>query len=175
MFFHHIFSTLAASAVTAGMVGAVGAYATPEADGDVAALVAQASRGHASLMRGDIADYRQALALAPDFLLMDPFGSTPTGVPADDAHWARIGRFFRDGRDARFELIRAWRTGDMAVLVANESADVAVGSLSAQHWLLRVTLVFRRDGGAWKLVHRHADPLVKGISLDQASRITRGA
>lgn len=174
MFFNHILSTLAAGAVTAGLVGTVGAYAKPESDGDVAALVERASRGHASLMRGDIADYRAAIALAPDFLLMDPFGGTPTGVPASDAHWARIGHFFRDGRDARFELIRAWRSGDMAVLVANESADVAVGSLSAQHWLLRVTLVFRRDGGTWQLVHRHADPLAKGITLEQAGRVTLG-
>ena len=174
MFFNQIFSMLAAGAVTAGLVGAVGAYAKSEADGDVASLVERAARGHASLMRGDIADYRTAIALAPDFLLMDPFGGTPTGAPASEAHWARIGKFFRDGRDARFELIRAWRAGDMAVLVANESADVAVGSLSAQHWLLRVTLVFRRDGGEWRLVHRHADPLVKGVSLERAARITRG-
>lgn len=174
MFFHHIFSTLAAGAVTAGLVGAVGAYAKPEPDGDVASLVERASRGHASLMRGDIAAYREAIALAPDFLLMDPFGGTPTGVPSSDRHWARIGRFFREGREAHFELIRAWRSGDMAVLVARESADVAVGSLSAQHWLLRVTLVFRRDGGEWKLVHRHADPLAKGVSLEQAGRITLG-
>jgi len=26
--------------------------------------------------------------------------------------------------------------------------------------VLRVTHVFRRDAGAWRLVHRHADPLV---------------
>lgn len=175
MFFNQIFSMFAAGAVTAGLLGAVGAFAKPESDGDVASLVERASRGHASLMAGDIARYRAAIALAPDFLLMDPFGGSPTGVPADDAHWARIGKFFRDGREARFELIRAWRTGDMAVLVARESADVAVGSLSAQHWLLRVTLVFRRDGGEWRLVHRHADPLAKGISLDQASRLTLGA
>lgn len=174
MFLNQIFSMFAAGAATAGLIGAVGASATPVPDGEVVALVERASRAHASLMQGDIARYRQAIALAPDFLLMDPFGGTPTGLPASDAHWARIGRFFRDGRAARFELIRAWRSGDMAVLVANESADVAVGSLSAQHWLLRVTLVFRRDGGEWRLLHRHADPLAKGISLEQAGRITLG-
>jgi hypothetical protein len=49
-----------------------------------------------------------------------------------------------------------------------------VGTLPAQDWTLRVTLVFRRDDGDWRLVHRHADPLAKGISLEEAGRITLG-
>jgi hypothetical protein len=37
-----------------------------------------------------------------------------------------------------------------------------------------VTLVYRREGTAWRLVHRHADPLVHGMSLEQAAAIARG-
>jgi ketosteroid isomerase-like protein len=40
--------------------------------------------------------------------------------------------------------------------------------------LLRVTLVFRRENnGPWLLAHRHADPLVAGISLEQAAALAR--
>jgi ketosteroid isomerase-like protein len=49
-----------------------------------------------------------------------------------------------------------------------------VGGLPEQDWSLRVTLVFRREEGEWQLVHRHADPLVHSISLEQAAAIARG-
>jgi ketosteroid isomerase-like protein len=114
------------------------------------------------------------MALGPDFSLMDPFGGAPTGVPLSEAHWQRIGRFFRQGRDAAFEPLHAYRSADMVVLVANEYAHVGVGSVPPQDWYLRVTLVFRRDGHEWRLVHRHADPLAKGISPEQAGQITLG-
>jgi hypothetical protein len=35
---------------------------------------------------------------------------------------------------------------------------------------LRVTQVYRRDGSNWQVVHRHADPLVHGIDLEQRRR-----
>jgi ketosteroid isomerase-like protein len=38
-----------------------------------------------------------------------------------------------------------------------------------------VTLVFRREGGGWRLAHRHATPLVHPISLEQAAALARGS
>ena len=169
-----ILVTLAASVVALGAVGAVDEFAFAAAGTDTERLIARASDGHAYLMRGDVDGYRRSLELAPDFTLMDPFGGTPTGAPKSDAHWKKIGTFFRDGHDAAFEPIATYASRDMIVLVANEHAHVAVGSLPAQIWSLRVTLIFRRDAGAWRLVHRHADPLANGIPLDQAGFLARG-
>jgi hypothetical protein len=36
-----------------------------------------------------------------------------------------------------------------------------------------VTQVFRRKGTAWEFVHRHADPLLKNLSLEQAAALSR--
>ena len=44
----------------------------------------------------------------------------------------------------------------------------------AQDWALRVTLVYRREGDEWRLAHRHADPLAKGVSLEQAAALALG-
>ena len=43
-----------------------------------------------------------------------------------------------------------------------------------QDWPLRVTQVYRREGSDWLVVHRHADPLVHDIGLEQAAALARG-
>ena len=107
---------------------------------------------------------------------MSPFGGEPTqGTALTSQRCASIGRFFRNGRDSSLELVEAYRSGDMVVLAAIEHAHVEVGGLAGQHWALRVTLVFRKDGDQWRQVHRHADPLAPGISLEQAAALARGA
>jgi hypothetical protein len=61
------------------------------------------------------------------------------------------------------------------VLAVIERTHVAVGAVPAQPWALRVTLVFRRQNGQWPLAHRHADPLVEGISVEESAALARRA
>ena len=65
-------------------------------------------------------------------------------------------------------------SNDLIVLVTIERVRAEIGGLPEQDWSLRVTQVFRRAASGWQLVHRHADPLANGISLEQAAAITRG-
>jgi len=61
----------------------------------------------------------------------------------------------------------------MIVLVTIERVRGEVGGLEEQDWSLRVTQVYRREGAEWHLVHRHADPLANGVSLEQAAALAR--
>jgi ketosteroid isomerase-like protein len=167
---------VAAAAVSTVAAGASAARADVASDPDVADLVRRAALGHAALMAGDLEAYRKQLTLADDFTLMAPFGGKPSRAADLTAErWAAIARFFRNGRHATLDLVQAYRSGDMVVLGVIERAHVEVGGLPGQDWALRVTLVFRRDQGRWLLAHRHADPLVEGISLEQAAVLARRA
>ena len=72
------------------------------------------------------------------------------------------------------EVFKTYTSGDLAVLVAVERQAGTVGDLPAQDWSLRITLVFRREGTDWRLVHRHADPLVHAVNPELFASIARG-
>jgi ketosteroid isomerase-like protein len=78
------------------------------------------------------------------------------------------------GGEADLELVETYASGDMAVLVAIERQHGEVGGMPDQDWSLRVTLVFRHEGSEWRLVHRHADPLVHAISMEHMAALARG-
>ena len=147
---------------------------TPVIDQEVAGLVRRSAEANAALMRGDLDGYLAKVAYTDDFTLMSPFGGTPTrGSDLTGERLAALGRFFRNGR-AELEVIQAYGSADMVTLALIERQRVEVGGLPEQDWSLRVTLVYARDGSEWRLAHRHADPLVKGVSLERAAALAGG-
>ena len=145
------------------------------AGGDAAELLARSAEGQAALMQGDARRYFDVVPLGDDFTLMSPFGGTPSHGPYTQEQVAQIGDFFRNGRFTQDEVAR-YETTDMVVLAVIERAmDVEVGGLPPQNWDLRVTLVYRRGANGWPLVHRHADPLAVGISLETSVALGRGS
>lgn len=157
-----------------GLSGAAPA-SPPMASAAAAELYAISEEANAALMRGDISRYTELVSLPDDFTLMSPFGGAPTrGTDCTPERMEAMGRFFRNG-SFRQELVQSYATDDMVVLAVIEHANVEVGGLPAQDWSLRVTLVYRREGADWRLVHRHADPLAPGISHATAAALGGGA
>jgi ketosteroid isomerase-like protein len=51
--------------------------------------------------------------------------------------------------------------GDLAYTVAIERSELRYAGRSEPHQqILRVTMIFRRENGDWRIVHRHADTMV---------------
>jgi ketosteroid isomerase-like protein len=143
-------------------------------DQELAGLIGRTAEGTAAYIRGEIRRSLELIPHADDFTLMAPYGGEPMrGVDASDEALDALERFFQGG-EAELDVVQTHASGDLVVLVAIERQHGRVGGLPDQDWSLRVTLVFRRDGAAWRLVHRHADPLVHGVSLEQLAALARG-
>jgi ketosteroid isomerase-like protein len=139
--------------------------------GELIERVAAAAKAY---IRGDMRTYFTLIQHGDDFTLMSPFGGEPQrGFDTSPERLAALERFFGGG-EAELEVVETYTSGDLVVLVVIERQHGEVGGLPDQDWSLRVTWVFRRDGSEWRQVHRHADPLVHGISLEQLAALARG-
>jgi ketosteroid isomerase-like protein len=140
----------------------------------VARLLERAAAGNDAFMNGDMARW---LALTPhsdDFSLVSPFGGwTAGGFDASPERLAEMAGYFTSATTS-LEVISTHASADMIVLVVVERQHGIVGGLPPQDWSLRVTLVFRRNGADWDLVHRHADPLVQRITLNRLAGLASG-
>jgi len=141
---------------------------------DIAALIARWSEAAQLYMDGDLRGYAAIARHAEDYTLLPPNGGDArSGFDGSDDAVEWTARTFQGGQ-AELEVFKTYRSGDLAVLVAVERQVGTVGDLPPQDWSLRITLVFRREGTAWRLVHRHADPLVRPVNLELFAEIARG-
>ena len=80
--------------------------------------------------------------------------------------WDKVSGTFRsiasrwsDGPDQRVEILAAGVSGDLAYTVELEHTSVSVDGVPAEPYTLRITQVYRREDGEWKVVHRHGDQI----------------
>lgn len=164
-------------AIAAGVVAPFllkAAKAEAPQDAVVAGLVDRSERQAQLFNAGRMEEWVKLVRLSDDFTLMQPFGG-PVSHGFDDSpqHLAELSARFQNG-DASLELVQVVATDDLVMLAYVERQDGEVFGLPKQDWSLRVTQVFRRHGTEWQLVHRHADPLVRSISLQVTAALAAG-
>jgi ketosteroid isomerase-like protein len=143
-------------------------------DEEVAGLVQLMAEAASAFIAGDMRTYAALMRHTDDFTLMAPSGGEPRrGFDDSDENLDALARYFRRG-EAKLEVFQTYASGNLAVLVAIERQHGVIGDVPEQDLSIRVTLIFRRDGDDWRLVHRHADPLVREISEPQLTALLRG-
>ena len=119
----------------------------------------QATRG---FINGDPHLWKQHASRRDDVTLMGGWGICEKGWAGVGARydWA-AARFGDSGAALTVEYLASGVSGDLAYTVGIERSIVRLVDQAADApMVLRVTHVFRRDARVWRLVHRHADPLV---------------
>ncbi|MFO1141228.1 MAG: nuclear transport factor 2 family protein [Amaricoccus sp.] len=142
------------------------------AEAEVETLIRRTEEATNAFLRGDMARYLELTPHRAGFTLFNPFGGEPNRYADRRDSLMAAASFFRSG-EARIDLIDAHASGDLLVLVIVERQHAEVGGLPDQEWSLRVTQVYRREG-EWRLVHRHADPLMTNIGLERAAELADG-
>jgi len=110
-----------------------------------------------SLLNGDAGPLMQSWSQSPDVTAMNPYGGREVGWEQLRAVFERVAQMCV-GSQARVwlkdRLIRVG--GDLAYEIGIESGEgIIMGKpTTISH---RVTNIYRREAGGWKMVHRHTD------------------
>jgi len=112
-----------------------------------------------AFVRGDPKGVLSQFSEEDDVTLANPLGPPRRG-PSEGKQAAEEAAAHFQGGSVRFEEVSRYATSGLGYVVQFERVDAQlVGSEGTRQMSLRVTMVFRREDGAWKVAHRHADPI----------------
>lgn len=87
-----------------------------------------------------------------------PSGDSVAGAAAVVARYRQDAAGFQPGATTRFEILQQEVSGDLGFWTGFQIAAVRpAGQSDRVEMRIRITEVFRRIDGEWKLVHRHGD------------------
>jgi ketosteroid isomerase-like protein len=128
---------------------------------DLQKIVQQYHSAADEFSRGDPEPVKTVFSHRDDVTLANPFGPAVRGWKHVSEALDYASSRFRDGVVTSFETIAEYVTSDLATILEIERWKAKVsGREEVASFDLRVTSTFRREKGTWKLVHRHADPIV---------------
>jgi len=120
-------------------------------------------QNHAALRefpRGNAEPLKALFSTRDDVSLANPFGPPVSGWEQCARTMERAATFYRDGESLGFDTVARHVGGDMAYIVEVERYRARVGGGAEMVPVaLRVTTIFRREDGAWRISHRHADTI----------------
>jgi ketosteroid isomerase-like protein len=96
-----------------------------------------------------------------------PLGPPVRGRSEIDATLDSVASALRDGETQGFERITEYATPDLAYILEIERRAVKLdGSAEVAAVSLRVTTVWRREDGEWRIALRHADPITSARPIE---------
>ena len=106
---------------------------------------------------GDATSWLEMWSRNEPVTVFGALGVAPSGTEAVDRNFREVATRFANGSDFRLEVIAAGVSGDLAYNVGYETSLVSLDAGPVGPSRIRVTHVYRRENGEWKMVHRHGD------------------
>ena len=137
--------------------------ATSSNDSDFKAFLRRWEEGQSRFLNGDATLWKENSSQREDATIFGAFGGHEKG-------WKEVGpryewaasQYRPSGATKRVEYLNVIVGSDLAYTVSIERDEAQAGTQKKpEARALRVTQVFRRESGAWKLLHRHADLLME--------------
>jgi ketosteroid isomerase-like protein len=117
-------------------------------------------RAGVQITNGNPEVYKTLYSRRDDVTLANPFGPPARGWSEVSATLDRAASHYRDGEAVGAQNVSTVITPELAYTLEIESYRARVGGAAdISPVALRVTTVFRWEDGAWKVTHRHADPI----------------
>jgi ketosteroid isomerase-like protein len=122
-------------------------------------ILARQGEAEEALVHGDVEPRFAMWSRRDPVSVLGALGPNKTG-------WDDVSRIFRwvaerfstsEGTDFRFDVEVADVSGDMAYSVGYERFNGSLDGGPVAPITVRVTHVYRREDGEWKIVHRHGD------------------
>jgi ketosteroid isomerase-like protein len=115
-------------------------------------------------VNGDSGTMRGLFAADDDTVLCNPFRPFAHGANEVAEALAQAASHFAAG-EYSFETIEKHRNDWLGYLIEAERYSARLDGKDGSG-RLRATTIFRRDSGGWKVVHRHADPIIARESAE---------
>jgi ketosteroid isomerase-like protein len=127
---------------------------------DLEDFVRQCEEAWQGFVTGDPGPAMLLFSRRDDVTLANPWGPAVTG-------WADVSKTleaaaarFRQGHLSAFGILTKFVSDDLACYHEIERGEAMLGGRSElEPFALRVTSIYRREGGQWRIVLRHADPI----------------
>lgn len=117
-------------------------------------------RALAAFVQGDPKPVTESFSRRDDVTLANPILPPQIGPAAVEKAVVAAAAQITDGSVLGYDEISRYCTPDLGYVVQIERTQARFGgSEDMAPAALRVTMIFRREGDAWKVVHRHADSI----------------
>jgi len=128
--------------------------------GDLDRTIADYHLALGAFFKGDPEPCKRLYSHRDDVSLANPFGPPTRGWSIVAKTMEEAAAHYEDGRAIGFDRVAEYTTSELAYIVEIEHYEAKVGQHQDFALIdLRVTTVLRLEDRAWKVVHRHADPI----------------